>query len=186
MICEITTLTIYHHFKSFLNLWRKICNRKSILTSSNCNVKRKCRTLLFVDYLVQFKYSLICYTFPFLMRLNYFAKQFLRNYGRLILKRDSLIHRSIDFRSFHSSSASAWAHKKSERSNGIFVVASPGISLKSESICLITSYVVVFFGFRFVLFIGFNALHQPRVSAGKSTNSFKYVRQRATAWNRIL
>lgn len=95
MICEITTLTIYHHFKSFLNLWRKICNRKSILTSSNCNVKRKCRTLLFVDYLVQFKYSLICYTFPFLMRLNYFAKQFLRNYGRLILKRDSLIHRSI-------------------------------------------------------------------------------------------
>ena len=45
-----------------------------------------------------------------------------------------------------------------------------GISLKSESICLITGYVVVLLGFRFLLLflllllLAFYALHQPRVS----------------------
>ena len=49
-----------------------------------------------------------------------------------------------------------------------------GISLKSESICLITGYVVVLLGFRFLLLfllllLAFYALHQPRVSAHEIT-----------------
>lgn len=135
------------------------------------HVKRNCHTSSFVDLLSSFMHLFL----TFLRELNYSPwNSFLETAINCFSNRGFDIA-SIDSRSFHFELRLLLHGLAMNLNDEIFAIVLQAISLKSESICLIAGYVMVLFGFRFVLFVAFNALHQPRIPAQEKKEKNKKI-----------